>query len=178
MNRSLIADRYAKAVFKLAIEQSSLEQTSNDMALLQSYCNEGDTFSDLLASPVIKPEQKQRMLHSVLEGNINDITLNLLNLLLANKREELLQDVIRRFVTLYKEQQGIKEVVLYSAIRLEENYIASVKSFLEEQFKTPIELSVKTKEDLLGGFIITVDGKMADASLSSKLKQIKKELLS
>ncbi len=178
MNRSLIADRYAKAVFKLAIEQSELEKAAKDMALLHSFCKEGGTFTELLASPVIKPRHKKDMLHSVLEGHISTISLNFLDLLLTNNREMLLEDIVRRFISLHKEQQGIKAVVLYSAIDLEESYHSQIKKYLEDQFKVPIELTIKTKPELIGGFILTVDGKMADASISSKLKYIKKELLS
>lgn len=178
MNRSLIADRYAKALFKLADERANLEQVSKDMALLQSYCDEASNFAELINSPVIQPSQKKKMIHSVLDGNIDKITLNLLDLLFDNKREMFLEDINRRFISLYKEKKGIKAVVIYSAIALEEDYVSNVKSYLEEQFKVPVELAVKNRPDLLGGFILTVDGKMVDASLSSKLKEMKQELLS
>ncbi len=74
--------------------------------------------------------------------------------------------------------KGIKEVKLYTAAPFDEQQSEALLQFLKNQFKAPIELSVKVKPDLLGGFILTVDGKMADASMSTKLKEIKKQLLS
>jgi len=178
MNRSLIANRYAKALFKLAIEQGNLEQVYTDVALLQQYCKEADDFTDILVSPVIKPGKKKQIFHEVLKDKIDSSTMRLLDLLVDNKREELLTDINRHFIFLFKESKGIKEVALYTALAMDQAHIDQLKSFLKEQFKAPIELSVKIKPELLGGFILTVDGKMVDASISSKLKQIKNELLS
>ncbi len=178
MNRSLIADRYAKALFKLAIEQDNLEQVNTDVRLLQSYCDEADGFMDLLKSPVVKPAQKKGALHSVLEKKIEGSTMNFLDLLIANNREVLLEDINRGFIGLYKNQKGIKAVTLYTAIEMDENQLKALDDFLQKQFNAPIELSLKVNPELLGGFKLTVDGKMADASLSSKLKNMKKQLLS
>ena len=178
MNRSLIADRYAKALFKLATEQKELERIYNDVNLLQSYCSDAEGFTDLLNSPVLKPAQKKQAFHSVLEGKVAGISLNLLDLLIANNREVLLEDINRRFIWLYKNEKGIKEVTLYTAIEFDEQQRDTLNQFLHNQFKTPIELTLKVKPELLGGFILTIDGKMADASMSTKLKEIKKQLLS
>ncbi|MBS2213059.1 ATP synthase F1 subunit delta [Carboxylicivirga mesophila] len=178
MNRSLIADRYAKALFKLAMEQKELEQIYQDVNMLQSYCNDAEGFTDLLNSPVVKPGQKKQAFHSVLEGKVNRSTLNLLDLLITNNREVLLADINRRFIWLYKNEKGIKEVTVYTAIDFDDQQHDVLNQFLKEQFKAPIELTIKVKPELLGGFILKVDGKMADASMSTKLKQIKKQLLS
>ncbi|WP_439181976.1 ATP synthase F1 subunit delta [Carboxylicivirga taeanensis] len=178
MNRSLIADRYAKALFKLALEQDELEQVYKDVTLLQGYCKNAESFSDILNNPVIKPAQKRQAFHSVLKGQVNQSTLNLLDLLIANNREVLMEDINRRFIWLYKNEKGIKEVTLYTAVEFDKQQEATLMQFLKDQFKAPIELSVKVKPELLGGFILKVDGKMADASMSTKLKQIKKQLLS
>lgn len=178
MNRSLIADRYAKALFKLATETQELERIYEDVNLLQSYCKEAEGFTELLTSPVLKPAQKKQAFHSVLEGKVANNTLNLVDLLIANNREVLLEDINRRFIWLYKNEKGIKEVTVFTAVEFDAKQQAILDQFLQDQFKAPIELTVKVKPELLGGFILKVDGKMADASMSSKLKQIKKQLLS
>lgn len=178
MNRSLIADRYAKALFKLAAEQQELERTYNDVNILQQYCNDEDGLTDLLNSPIVKPRQKKQAFHAALDDKIALNILSLIDLLIANKREILLKDINRRFIYLYKKEMGIKEIVLYAAVEFDEEQGKALKLFLQKRFNAPIELTIKAKPELLGGFILTVDGKMADASMSSKLKQIKKQLLS
>jgi len=178
MNRSLIADRYAKALFKLAVEQNELEQIYIDINLLQEYCHDADGFMDLLRNPVIKPKQKKHAFHTALSGKLTNITLNLIDLLIVRNREVLLEDINRRFIWLYKRHKGIKEVVLYTAVHIDSKQEAGLIQFLHNQLKAPIELTLKVNPELLGGFILTIDGKMADASMRSKLKQIKRQLLS
>lgn len=178
MNRSLIANRYAKALFKLAVEQNILEEINNNVLLLQSYCDGADGFTDLLNSPIIKPGQKTAAMHSVFDKKLNAITINFLDLLIVNKREVLLEDINRGFSTLYKQSKGIKSVGLYTAVKMEQEQVDTLLEFLKKQLNAPIELKLKVIPELLGGFKLTVDGKMADASLSSKLKKVKKQLLS
>lgn len=178
MNRSLIAIRYAKALFKLANEQDNLEVVNKDVVLLQNYCQEVKGFTDLLNSPVIKPGQKKEALHSVFEKKIEASTMSFLDLLIANNREVLLEDINRGFINLYKEQKGIKAVTLYTAVEMDKEQLDTLNAFLHKQFDAPIELKLKVNPELLGGFKLTIDGKMADASLSSKLKNMKKQLLS
>ncbi len=178
MNRSLIANRYAKALFKLALEQGNLDEINSDVKVLQSYCDEADGFLDLLMSPIVKPGQKKEALHSVLEKNIAESTMNFLDLLIQNNREVLLEDINRGFVGLYKDHLGIKAVTLYTAIEMDKEQLKAIDDFLKKQFNSPVELTLKVNPDLLGGFKITIDGRLADASLSSKLKNMKKQLLS
>lgn len=178
MNRSLISSRYAKALFKLAVEQGNLEQVNNDIALLQSYCKEAEGFADLLESPVVKPEQKKKALHTVLEKKIETSTMAFLDLLISNNREVLLEDINRVFIQLYKQSKGIKSVVLYTAVEMEQYQVDNLVDFLGKQLDAPIELNLKVDPELLGGFKLTIDGKMVDASLSTKLNKMKKQLLS
>ncbi|MCU4175905.1 ATP synthase F1 subunit delta [Carboxylicivirga sp. N1Y90] len=178
MNRSLIANRYAKALFKLALEQGNLDKINSDVKLLQSYCNEADGFLDLLMSPIIKPGQKKHAIHSVLDKKISVSTMNFLDLLIQNNREVLIEDINRGYESLYKNHLGVKDVTLYTAIKMDKEQLQALDDFLKQQFNAPIELTLKVNPDLLGGFKITIDGKLADASLSSKLKKMKKQLLS
>ncbi|WP_430812730.1 MULTISPECIES: ATP synthase F1 subunit delta [unclassified Carboxylicivirga] len=178
MNRSLIANRYAKALFMLAQEQQVLDDVYQDMKLLLNYCKEAEGFIELLYSPVIKPGQKRKAFHSVLDGAISINSRNLVDLLITNKREVLLEDISRQVVELYKSDKGIKTVTVFTAIALNDSQFQALKQFLHDHLRASIELTIKVKPELLGGFILMVDGKMADASMSSKLKKIKRQLLS
>lgn len=177
MNRSLIADRYAKALFKLAHDQANLERVYADIQALQSYCKEAEGFRELLVSPIIAPGKKKTVFRAVLAKQLSPSTLQLFDLLVTNNREAILMDINLRFISLYKQSKGIRVVGLYTAIPFDQSHTDTIHAFMEEQLKGPIELTVKVKPELLGGFILTVDDKMVDASLSAKLRDIKKKLL-
>ena len=62
MRQSRATIRYAKALFELAIEQDTLEQSYNDMVFLDAVCSEIKELSLLLKSPIIKTDKKLKIL--------------------------------------------------------------------------------------------------------------------
>ncbi len=178
MDHSLISVRYAKALFSLSQEKNIVEKVYNDILLLMDQCLNTESFVKLLKSPVVTPSEKKKVFNSVFKKYINITTLNFLNVVIDNNREDLLSDIGRNFVDFYKDIIGLKTATLYTAFPLEDDYISKVKEMLQKELNTKIELNVSVREHLIGGFILMVDGKMMDASIFNKLKTLRSKLLS
>lgn len=177
MNYSLVAARYANALFKLSIEKGVLEEVYSDIRLLLSHCASETEFCEFVYSPIIKPKKKKDLFQSVYSENVNPITLGLFNLVVENNREVILRSIFRNFSSLYKQHKGIKSVTLYTAFNMDDSHLDSIKEFLAKELKATIELNMVLKEDLLGGFILKVDDKMVDASIAGKLKRVRNQLI-
>ncbi len=177
MDYSLISVRYAKALFLLCEEKNIVKKVYDDMILLDEQYKTVDSFREFIGNPVIKPAQKKKTLKAIFEQHVNETTLNFLHLLVENKREIMLDSIVRNFIDKYKAQKGIKSATIYTAIPLPKDYVEKVQSLLEEDLNCKIELTIGVKENLLGGFILMVDGKMMDASILTKLKALKNKLL-
>jgi F-type H+-transporting ATPase subunit delta len=78
---------------------------------------------------------------------------------------------------MYRREEGIKAAVLTSAQPLNESLINQVKEILEKEFSAKVELSQKVDAKLIGGFVIRVEDRQYDASLSTQLKKIREQLL-
>ena len=65
MATSLIAQRYAKAIFELSVEMNVVEDVKSDMELIQSVCSSNKDFIHLLKSPVIRPNKKIIVLEDI-----------------------------------------------------------------------------------------------------------------
>ncbi len=178
MNTSLISVRYAKALFLLSKDKGVVEQVYTDMAVLLDYCNNVDEFNELLNSPVIKPGKKKKALKSIFDNRVNPLTLNFLTIMVNNKRESLLASIARNVIDFYKEEKKIKSVALYTAVPLEDAHLLSIKDLLQKELDAKIDMTVRVRDNLIGGFILMVDGKMIDATIANKLKELKKKLLS
>ncbi|TAJ15241.1 ATP synthase F1 subunit delta [Marinilabiliaceae bacterium JC017] len=177
MNQGLIAVRYADAMFKLAIENKIGEEVYEDFNILMRQCLQVDDFCSFLDNPIIKPSHKKNLFQTVFKDKIHPMTLKFLEVVLDHKREDILTFILNDFIYHYKKSKGIKSVLLYTAVGLDERYLLQIEEFLEKEFKSPVEMEVKVKSDLLGGFILTVEGKMVDASISNRLKQVRMQLL-
>jgi F-type H+-transporting ATPase subunit delta len=177
MNISLVSVRYAKALFKTGIDKGIMEKLYKDVNLILSQCNEQPGFCDIMNSPVIKPSKKKAFLKDIFGKAVNKYTLRFLDIIIDNSRADILVPVFMSFIDLYKKDKKIKTVTLYSAFEMDKAYSEKVKKLLIKELGKPLELKIIVKEDLLGGFILKVDDKMVDASITGKLQQIRNHLI-
>lgn len=171
-----LATRYAKALLDLAIETNRLEPVFADMQWLQAVCRESREFTNLLRSPIIKPEAKQKIVDAVTSGNISELTQRFTALLISKNRELNLPEICTAFVNQYKEYKNINTVRLTTAVPVTD----AVKNTIVEHLKTDaglqnIELEEKVNPDLIGGFVLEVGDKMVNASIAYDLREIAKQ---
>ena len=177
MDQSKINVRYAKAFFTLAKEKGLTLELRKDAGLISSVCESSNDFKLLLESPVIKTSQKSEAIRRIFEGKIHALSINFLLLIAENKRENYIPGIFRYLEDLYRREEGIKSAVLTSAQPLNESLVAQIKEILEKEFKSKVELSQKVDQKLIGGFVLRVEDKQYDASLSTQLKKIREQLL-
>lgn len=177
MDQSKINVRYARAFFMLAKEKGLTSELRNDAALVASVCVESSDFGFLLESPVVKTSQKMKVFKSVFSGKVNELTLNFLLLIAENKREKYIPGIFRVLEDMYRREEGVKTAVLTSAQAMTDEMAEQIRKILEKELEARIELSRKVDESLIGGFVLRVDDKQFDASVSTQLKKIKEQLL-
>ena len=177
MDQSKINVRYAKAFFTLAKEKGLTLELRKDAGLIASVCETSSDFVLMLESPVVKTSQKAEALRRIFEGKVNVLSLNFLLLITQNKRENNIPGIFRHLDDLYRHEEGIKSAVVTTALPLNEAIVTQIQKILETEFKAKVELSQKVDERLLGGFVIRVEDKQYDASLSTQLKKIREQLL-
>lgn len=164
-------------MFLLCQEKKIEDKVYNDMLLIADQYNNTVAFKEILRNPIIVPEKKKKAFQTFFQQYIHEITLKFLYTLVDNKREQMLKSIIRNFIDCYKKNIGLKTAILYTATDLDDKYIQSIKIVIEKELKATIELHVKVKEQLIGGFVLMVDGKMMDASIAQKLNELKNKIL-
>jgi F-type H+-transporting ATPase subunit delta len=175
MEDSRIHIRYAKALFELAVEQQFLEKAFDDMNVISDVCKTNKDFKMLLASPIIHTTKKQSIIKEIFAPHIHPVTLSFLLLVLNKRREANILLIAESFVLLYKEHKGIKTAQLKTAIELDETTRNEFITLLANQTKKTIELKETVKPELIGGFVVTIDDRESDNSLSDKIQQLKKD---
>ncbi|NPA44973.1 MAG: ATP synthase F1 subunit delta [Chlorobi bacterium] len=176
MNTNRVTVRYAKALFNLALEEKVAEQVNKDMILIGETAKVSD-FSQFLESPVIVPSKKQEVFNSLFKGKVNELSIRFFKLLSENKREAYLKSIARNYNEFYREFYGIKSVHLTTTFKIDDNLRKEISDIIAIQFKTKVEMTEEVDENIVGGFVLTVEGMQYDASVTTKLKDIKSELL-
>jgi len=178
MNESKISVRYAKALSLLSRDKDILEIVKDDMTFIMNTILTLPEFTLLLESPIIKSSEKQNIIHKIFGNKIHEITLSFLDIIIKNKREIYIKDICRRFLYLYKKHKGIKTAVLTTAVPVGTEIINNITKMIKTRLKTEVEMYENVNDELIGGFILRIEDLQYDASISSELKKIKKELIS
>lgn len=176
MNTNRVTVRYAKALFNLATEGKVAEQVNKDMMLIGETAEVSD-FRHFLESPVIVPSKKPEVFNSIFKGKLNDLTIKFFKLLSKNKREAYLKSIARNYNELYRNFYGIKSVQLTTTFKIDDKLRKEISDIIAIQFKSKVEMQEQIDKEIVGGFILTVEGMQFDASVTTKLKDIKSELL-
>jgi len=177
MDQSKINVRYSKAFFGLAKDKELTVELRKDATLVASICETSDDFRLLIESPIVKTSQKIEAFKRIFNGRVHELSLNFLVLIASHKRESYIPGIFRSLEDLYRREEGIKAAVLTSAQPVSETLVAEIKKALESQFNAKVELNQKVDSNLIGGFVLRVDDKQYDASLSTQLKKIREQLL-
>jgi F-type H+-transporting ATPase subunit delta len=171
-----LAARYAKSLIDLSLERGEMESVYKDMLFLQSVCKSSKDFVSLLKSPVIKGDQKQKVLDAVTNGRISPMASSFNKLLVAKGREDVLPEIITAFIQQYKEEKGIFIVKLTTAAPVSEELKNTILDKIRNSTSMKnIELNTEVKESLIGGFVLETAGQLMDASIVFDLNNVKKQ---
>ncbi|NRB59520.1 MAG: ATP synthase F1 subunit delta [Winogradskyella sp.] len=169
------AIRYAKAVLDLAQEQKVAEAVNADMKAIANTISENEDLDLMLQSSVIKSELKKDTLLKVFT-KLNSTTTGLLDVLISNKRIDIIGAVANKYQELYDKAQGIVEATVTTAVPLtkeiETKALAKVKELTGSD---KVVIANTVNEDIIGGFILRVGDKEYNASIANQLNKLKRE---
>lgn len=168
------AIRYAKAILDIAKVNNSVDSVNADMISIANAIKESTELKHFLQSPLVNGENKFSSLNEIFASAQKE-TKGLFQLLLANKRFELLNDVALQFNALYDELNGIEIAKVTTAVpmtpELEAKVLAKIASFSNKK----ITIHNIVDPAIIGGFILRMGDKQYNASVSSRLQNLKRE---
>ncbi|MBN9379608.1 MAG: ATP synthase F1 subunit delta [Chitinophagaceae bacterium] len=171
-----LAARYAKSLIDLALEKDQLEAVHNDMLFLQQAIRGSRELANLLKSPIINSDKKDKILDAITAGKISTITSTFNKLLLSKGREAYLPEIVTAFIDQYKVLKDIHTVKLTTAVPVTEDVKKMImdKISADKNLKN-IELVTAVDESLIGGFVLEIGDELVDGSIAFDLKNIKKQ---
>lgn len=178
MNASLIAMRYANALFQLAKEDALvLDSIYIDCSYLKGVMKESHDLDQFLRNALIKSGKKIRVFHGIFEMQLHAYTLRFIDLVINNNREILLSSILLNFIELYRRYKGIKTVTVITAVPIDDKMHQAICDSIGKQFGCLAELECRVDSDIIGGVVLMMDGKMVDGSITGQLRSMKKKLL-
>tara|TARA_B110000305_G_scaffold229210_1_gene279952 strand:+ start:452 stop:1009 length:558 start_codon:yes stop_codon:yes gene_type:complete len=175
MKESLAGNRYAKSLIALSIEKDTLDVIYRDMTLISNTVENSKDLDVLLKSPVVKTDKKQEILTAIFGKDTTELTKQFLLLISSRNREALIGDIANAFVRQYKVIKKIIVTEVTSAVKLDSAQKKNILQLLNTDESSSVEVIETINPDIIGGFIVRVDDKQIDASISRKLDDLRQD---
>lgn len=108
-----------------------------------------------------------------LEGkNLQEAVFEFFQLLVKKHKLKQSDAIINDFIVYAKKQEGIADLEITTAVEYPEKDLEAVKKV----FGDKAEMTLKVDEDIMGGMIIKTENAIFDASLKTRLKNLKTQL--
>ena len=172
-----VASRYSRALFKLAATPVELERRLQDLESVLAALHESPKLGFFLSAPQIRMEQKEKVLETSLKGQIDEKLLHFLYFLLEKGRMRHLPEIAKEYHLLVKENLGILEANLITAVPAGKSHTEQLKKRLEKIFGKKVEMKEKLDPQILGGAILILANQVIDWSVRNKLARLKERLL-
>jgi len=174
MAQQLSGQRYAQAIFDLALENNEVEQWGQDLEVVSEAFQDSD-FAALMKHADMSAADKRAATGSVLAG-VNTMVRNLVDLLVSKGSVDSIADVYTSYTELLDQHLGRQRVEVTTAIALGEAEANRITSFVSELVRREVVLTIKVDESILGGLVIQIGDRLLDGSTKARLDGLKNRL--
>ncbi len=180
MNQGLIPRRYAKALFKLALERGSQVRLYTLMSALVDNMAAAPAIQQVMNNPFISPADKTEILTTASGAKADDtIFADFLKLLFKNNRINMIYAMALAYCDIYRKENRIHQVTVVSAAPLQKAEEDRLRKMIESRLGgDKMEYEAKVDPSLIGGFAVNIDNERLDASVASELEQLRHSLIS
>ncbi|QMV41758.1 F0F1 ATP synthase subunit delta [Cohnella cholangitidis] len=173
---TVVAKRYAKALFQLAQQKGLVAETEAQLGLIVTVVESNAEVRAFLTAPNITLEAKRQTLVQAFGAEASPIILNLVSLLIERGREGELAAVLAAYKQVAGDVLGRADAYVTSSRPLSEEE----KTKLAEKFGALIGKTIRVTNtvnpELLGGLTVRIGDTLYDGSLKGKLERLDKAL--
>ncbi len=168
-----IATVYGRSLFEVAKDQGKLDEVREQLGEIADAIASEHELQVFFFSPYFSPGEKKEGLRKAIT-DADPIVVNFLDLLIDNHRTPALMRVRRVYDSLWEKENDLLPVQVTSAIELDEETVRHIGDRIGEQTGRKVELSSSVDPDLLGGIVVRVGNSIIDASIRSRLEQLRR----
>lgn len=168
-----LARVYAAALHNLALENKAQDEVKADMEQVGKAIAGSRDLSVLLSSPVVKSDKKTAIMEAIFGASTSALSLKFLKLVVKHGREASLAAIAQAYGSIYLAHQGILEGSVTSAQALDAKTLSAIEKAVVSQMGKPVNLTVNTNPDLIGGLILRVGDKQYNGSIAAELQRLR-----
>lgn len=169
--------RYALALYKVAEEKGKVEEYLKDLREIIKIIKSDENFIKIIKHPQINTSRKREIFTLAFKGKIDEELLSFLIILINKGRILYLEEKVKEMEKIHLERQNKLVAEVITAIPLIEQERDKLIAKLQYKYDKKIILKEKIDESVIAGVYVRVGDDVIDGTIKSKLKEIKKGIL-
>lgn len=175
MLTSKVAKRYAQGLLDFTNESGQTATVFSEMKDVVKIMKESTDLNKFFMTPYIDSKKKVEVANEIFKG-LSVSSKNLITLVIKHGRESQLKNIAQEFINKVEDISGVQRVTVTTATQLsKENLDEILRNSNLVNTNANFDLQLNIKPEILGGYILRVGDQQIDASVKSKLNQVKKD---
>jgi len=174
LKQTILARRYAKAIFAVGQERENYEIYNDVLAGVAELFASTPAVIDALTNPLYPLDVREKVMAGMIDSmEVDSVMGNFLNLLVQKKRADILPEIAEEYKTMVDEEKNISHGTVVSAVELSDELRQNVQATLEKLTGKKVELTTNVDSSIIGGIIAKVGDLVLDGSIKTQLAGLK-----
>lgn len=177
MKHSVVAQRYARALYDLLVHQKSEDLILAQLRAVSKILLDDPAFFNFFGSPLSTIENKTSALKAAIQSsNIHQDAQNFLFFLIEKNRFILLPEILAAVQDLADEAHGVCRGYVRSASALEPEERQALEDQLKKVVEKQVIMTYQVDPSLLGGLVAQIGSFTLDDSIVSHLNRLNDQI--
>lgn len=173
MKEGILAQRYAQALFGVALERKLLDKVRDELHDFVSRLEENPELSHFLRSPERSRAEKRQLVERVMQDRYSNIFFNFLVLLINKGRIALYLEMQRAFNDLYDRHHRKVRALAVTAMPMAKSELEALQTDLAQALSRALEIENRVDPAIVGGIVLNIEGKILDGSVRRQLERLR-----
>lgn len=171
------AKLYAQALFSLAQEQNAQEQIAQELRDFSAFVRENDQLRAILSGQAFSRQEREAVLGVIAEkSSLSPLVHRLAKMLISRNRLVLIEAIEKAYQRIWDAQQGIIRGKVTTAETLSDAERQDLEKAFGRKLGKKVLLEQFVEKSILGGLVVSVQGRTFDGSLKTTLMRLTESL--
>ena len=167
---------YAQALFDAASDLDMVDKIGEEFKFVAEVIRGAPELKRLLLIPTLSAFEKKSAVSRIFKDQISRELLNFICILIDKHRYGHWEGIGRQYEKLIWDRDGLTKGVLYTTVDIDEKRLKAIEEKTAETIGKKVKLENHIDASIIGGAKIYVDGKLIDASVKTRLEDMKQRI--
>jgi F-type H+-transporting ATPase subunit delta len=177
VKNTVLAKRYAKALFQVGKEENSLDEFNRALTELSGLYAAVPEVVDGLSNLIYPQDVREKVMEHLLgKMQVSAMVANFMKLLVQKRRAEFLPDIAEVFQAMVDKERNMCRGTVISSTPLSGALNSKIKETLEKITGKQVLLRTEIDDTIIGGIVAKVGDLVLDGSIKTQLTGLKESI--